>query len=423
MSRLLLSMAVAALAASLAAVVVGYVVYSEVRGLSSRLGSGLGELETRLVEVGERLGRVEEEVGEARSLVELASRPRVSVRYARLFSVVYDGPVKVVRDAEGRVLLLAPRGSGLVESYVERYNPDSVVYTPVERVVLMSATQAALLYRLGVECGVDLIGPTLVGFMWGREYEWFIEEVGRLLEEGSVADVGPASNPDVEAILGLEPDVVVIYTYPGSPVFSGLVEAGLPVAVDNEYLEPSVLGRFEWIKFLALFYDLEACAERVFDDVESSVLSVSESVENAVPSEGERPVVAWFTVFGGSIYAAKPVSYVADMIRLAGGVYAFKDLPFGRPTPEYIIARGEDVDVLVYSSTKQYGPRSLEDLLSRVEFAMHVRAVREGRVYLFSPDYWQLGLAYTEDLVGGLASVLHPGLFEGREPRFFEKLE
>jgi iron complex transport system substrate-binding protein len=480
MSKLVTVLVVVALIASLTAVGLSYLAFTQlsskieestgmlledIRGVSSRVeevsslarsvaGSikpveeRLSRVESKLAELGERSSLIEDrlsrveglaarlgeevrglvgELEESRVVAELSARPRVSVEYARLFRVTYDGPVKIVEDAEGQTLLLIPRAlrgyRDLISFYVEKYDPDSVIYTPVERVVLMSATQVAMLYRLETECGVELIESSVVGLMWGGGYKWHVEKVARLLEEGVIEDVGSSSSPDIERILKLEPDVVVIYTYAGSPVFSNLRDAGLPVAVDNEYLEKSILGRFEWLKFLALFYDLEACAESIFKKVESELSSLAATIANSVPSLENRTVIAWFLVFGGNIYAPKPVSYVADMISLAGGVYAFSDIPLGRPTPEYIVARGESIDVLVYSSSKEYGPQTIEDLVTKVEFVKHIKAVREGRVYVFAPTYWQLGTAHPEILVKDIAAILYPEIFGDHELTFFEKLE
>ena len=390
------------------------------------LGRNVDSVEREVRDLGERFSR---EIGELREFIEAASSPRVGVKYSRLFEVSYDGVAKIVRDAEGQTILLLPRefkdSQDLVEGYRRRYNPDYIIYTPVERAVLMSATQVSMIYRLELECGVDILSTRVVGIMWGEAYRWYIDKVRDLLDRGVIKDVGSASEPDVESIIALNPDLVLIYTYPGSPVFSSLKNSNLPVVVDNEYLENSILGRFEWIKFIALFFNLEDCAERIFNDVERTVENIVSQIRSALPVEENRSRIAWLLVWGGRIYAAKPGSYVEDLINLAGGVYAFRDIPFGSVTVELAISRGPFIDVLIYSSSKEFAPKSLEELVESVEFLKYFKAVNDRRVYVFAPDYYQLGTSYPDILVLDLVKILYPDLpvVRDHEIRFFEKLD
>ena len=394
----------------------------EIESLKRGVESVRGDVERFKAEVSEELRGL-------RSFIEASTSPRISVEYARLFSVTYDGVAKVVRDAENQVILLLPKDLDLsqevVDSYREKYDPDYIIYTPVERAVLMSATQVSMIYRLELECGVDILSRNIAGIMWGGAYKWYIDRVSDLLDRGVIKDVGGASNPDIESIIALNPDLVLIYTYPGSPVFTSLKEANLPVVVDNEYLENSLLGRFEWIKFISLFFNLEECAERVFSDVERRISDVVSQIKAALPLEDERPMVAWLLVWGGRIYAAKPGSYVEDLITLAGGVYAFRDIPYGAVTVELAISRGPDIDVLIYSSSREFAPGTLRELVESVDFLKYFRAVEKGSVYVFAPDYYQLGTSYPDILVMDLAKILYPDLaaVKDHEVRFFEKLK
>jgi len=386
-----------------------------IRGSIAGLNSSVASLERSLSSLEE--------------ILRASSEPRISVKYARLFQVIYDGPAKVVRDAEGQTILLFPRSlssqRGLVETFIARYSPQIVVYTPVERVVLMSATQVAMLLRLEDECRVDIINSSVLGIMWGKMYTWYIPRIAYMLERGLLKDFGWADSPNVEEIVKAEPDLVVIYTYAGSPAFRALKGAGLPVVVDNEYMEQTILGRFEWIKFLALFYNLDGCAESLFNRVENTIYSLRVSILNAAPTEAQRPYVAWFNVFRGTIYAAAPSSYVVDAINLAGGRYAFIDIPYGRLSQEVVIARSPAIDVLVYSTSKDYGPKNIGELVKAAPFVRDLKAVKEGRVYVFAPIYWQLGTAYPEDVIRDLMKIFYPELEVLREwgLKYFEKLE
>ena len=388
---------------------------SDLKGQLSKLGGQLAEIQTRL-------GNLNESLDALGGFIKEASGPRVAVKYAKGFSLVYDGPVKVIVDGENRTILLVPRD--ITESdlafYVGKYSPDLIVRVPVGRVVLFSATQVALLVRLDREFHLGLLDK-VVGIAWGKTYKWYIPEVEERLNAGKWTDIGYASNPSYELLLRLKPDLVVIYTVPGYEASEKLVqrldELGLPYVVDNEWREDTVLGRFEWVKFLAAFFDVEEQAARLFDRVERAIGSYSAKVADAGPVN-----VAWFSIYKGTVYAAPPGSYVHDLIRLAGGRYLYGDVPYVSSI-ELVVKRGNLTDVLVYASSPEFGPSSIEDLLSEEPRLAAVRAVRDRRVYLLSNDYFQLGYAYTELLVRDLAAILHPNLFPGVEPRFFVGLD
>ncbi len=393
------------------------------------LNASIRSIEANLRDLNGSVTNINRSIASLSEILSASSEPRVSVKYARLFQVTYDGPVKIVKDAEGQTILLIPRSLSfqklLIDMYISKYSPQLIVYTPVERVILMSATQVAMLLRLEEECRVDLISKTVLGIMWGKMYTWYIPKIASMLERGLLKDFGWADNPNVEEMVASKPDLVVIYTYAGSPVFRSLKAAGLPVVVDNEYLEQSLLGRFEWIKFLAVFYNLDGCAESMFNWAENLIYSLRSSVVNAVPTETQRPMIAWFNVFRGRIYAPLPSSYVVDAINLAGGRYAFIDIPYGAVSQEIIIARSSSIDVLIYSTSKEYGPKSVEELVKAVPFIADLKAVKEKKVYVFAPTYWQLGTAYPEDILRDLMKILYPELQDLKDwrLRFFEKLE
>ncbi|MDJ0270182.1 MAG: ABC transporter substrate-binding protein [Aigarchaeota archaeon] len=335
---------------------------------------------------------------------------KLEIKYAKLFDVTFYDGYKVVRDALNRTLILVPRGAEPPQD-VEGV----VIYTPVERVVLLSATHVALLERLK-ELKPDILG-SVVGIAWGGSYEWYFQDVKKALEEGSIKDVGAAWSPNLEEIVALKPDLMVIYTFPGDTLPGKLDELGIPYVVDNEWLENHPLGRFEWIKFIATFYDLDYEAAQIFANVEETVKELRELVSGSA-----APRVAWFSVYKGTVYASGGRSYVVVALKELGADYIFSDTTATgsvTPTMEELVSRAADADVIVYASDII---ASIEDLLKEVPGLADSKAVKEGRVYIFSKTYWQLGFAYTEEWYRDLAAILYPELFPDYEPQFFIRL-
>ncbi len=370
-----------------------------------------------LSEVKYSISKVETTLGGLTQIFQ-RTRPCVKVEYARLFSIKCDGIATIVKDALNRTILVLPRNASkfAVEYFEAKYHPDLVVFVPVKRVVLASSTEAALIWRLDREYHLGLL-KRIVGIMWGKKYKWYIPEIEQALKNGSIVDLGYVDNPDYERLLSLKPDLVIVYTVPGYEASARLIEKlkelKIPFVVDNEWLEKDVLARFEWIKFIALFFGVEDKAERLFDKVVAQVKSFIKRAHKA----RERPYVAWFLIWRGYVWAPSRNSYVVDLIKKCNGIYLYEN--YTKVDLEVVLALANKTDVLIYSS---YLVKSLNDLLKIEPRLKALKAVRERRVYALSPDYWQVGYAYTERLVGDLCAILHPELFKGYEVRFFKPL-
>jgi iron complex transport system substrate-binding protein len=297
---------------------------------------------------------------------------------------------------------------------------DLVVQVPVERMVLMSATHVALVERLREYA--PNIWDRVAGIMWGRSYQWFFPEVERRFAEGKLVDVGAAWSPDYEKLIALKPDLVMIYIFGGDGVRSKLEELKLPYVVNSEWLENTLLGRFEWIKFVAAFFGLDEVGARVFRLVELRYQLISTKVSASMATLNIKPVkVAWFSVYKGTVYVAGGPSYVANSIYDLNAVYAFSDLKeTSSPVSlEEFVARARDADVLVLSTELI---QSLEALTNEIPQVAEFKAVREGRVYRFNSNIYQLGYMDTEGWFLDLASMLYPELFPDHTLSYFVAL-
>ena len=335
---------------------------------------------------------------------------KLDVRESKLFEVTVVDGYRFVKDALNSTLILVPRGMAPPQG-VEGV----VVYVPVERVVLMSATQVALLERLR-ERNPEILGR-VAGIMWGREYTWYFEEVGRRLENGLIRDVGPSWNPSIEDILALKPDLVIIYTFPGSDIPAKLDEYRIPYAVDNEYLENTVLGRFEWIKFIATFFEMDREAYEIYSGVEREVGRVVEAVRQA-----GQPLVCWFMVYRGTVYAAGGGSFPANTLAMLNARYGFADTAStGSVTTntEELLARCREADVVIYPTSFISG---LDDVVKELPELSAIKAFKTGRVYAYRETIYQLGYYDTEGYIRDLAAILHPEIYGGHQLRYFARL-
>ncbi|VAW35904.1 Vitamin B12 ABC transporter, substrate-binding protein BtuF, partial [hydrothermal vent metagenome] len=100
-----------------------------------------------------------------------------------------------------------------------------------------------------------------------------------------------------------------------------LEEVGLTVVLNADYLDITPLGRAEWGKFIATFYNDEALAEAWFD----SVTTEYDALAALTADVAERPTVFANTPFDGTWYMPGGQSYTAQFLNAAGADYLWGD--------------------------------------------------------------------------------------------------
>ena len=183
--------------------------------------------------------------------------------------------------------------------------PDSLghlpaVKTPVSRVICMSTTHVAMIESLGMTRSiVGVSGPHYISN----------PVIRKRVEEGEVLDVGADQSLNYERIVSLNPDVVMAYgiTAEVGGMVKRLGDLGITVILNGDYLENEPLGKTEWLRFIAAFYELGEEADSVFEGVRLEY----EKFCRLTRDLRERPAVmtglpwkdSWY-VPGGSSFAA-----------------------------------------------------------------------------------------------------------------------
>ena len=105
--------------------------------------------------------------------------------------------------------------------------------------------------------------------------------VRQLIATGKVAEVGRGPSVNLEAILDLRPDLVtaVGHDQPQYNTHPLLRNAGVNVAINAEYVESTLLGRSEWLKFTAAFLNRDGLAQRRFAEMAERYQDLPRRVE------------------------------------------------------------------------------------------------------------------------------------------------
>lgn len=348
---------------------------------------------------------------DAPTAVEIAPSDRAVTRYARNFGIEYVGRHKRVtvenpwRKADLALThLLIPCGDPAPAAAQRQ----TIVRIPVTRAATTSTTELSHFAALGI---LDrLAGHNRLDYVWEPE-------IRERIEAGRVAEIGDGVRLDPEALLELHPDLVLA-TSIGNPeldVFTMLERAGLPYAVDAAWTEATPLGRAEWIKFTAAFFDREPEANRLFDRIAARY----EELRAIAVGVERRPTVLVGTPFQGTWHVSGGAAYQARLIADAGGAYLWADDPTTGSIPldfESVYARGLDAEVWIHP----YGWHTLADGVRADERMADFAAWKSGRVYnndarinaAGGNDYWETGSLRPDLVLADLIEILHPGLID-----------
>lgn len=344
------------------------------------------------------------------------------IEYAEGFEVEYFGSYKVIR-------VVRPwRDSDVTFTYVlvqcgtpvpEGYEDAAIIEVPVSTAVSMSTTYLPHFVELGL---IDhLVGVDEFDFVYSPE-------IRERIDAGELVELGGGTAVNVEQTIDLDPDLILTYGL-GIPDYDAhpmLLDAGLAVALNSDYMETSPLGRAEWIKFNAMFFNREAEANAYFDDAAGRYNELVALAAGAA----DRPTVLVNAMFSGTWYAAGGDSYIARLIADAGGDYLWSDDDSGGALSlsfEAVLERAQDADIWLNPNFWL----SLDEGAAEDERYAEFAAFQNGRVYnnnqrigeLGANDYAEGGVVHPERVLEDLIAILHPELLPEHELFYFRHLE
>ena len=218
-----------------------------------------------------------------------------------------DGGSKEVRDGQGRRLVLVPRG----QQPPDGYRKEQIVQIPVRRVVAYSTQEVSMLRALGV---LDvLVGVTT------RKCDWTVQEVVRGMDEGRIAYLGDSTAVDFERLRATRPEVVFTWDQSAIPMLESM---GVPTVITYTGSAMDLETRVRFINFLAPFFGKEQEANRFVESVLETIADIRERTAGVK----HRPKVIWGDVYEKRVLVEPGNSWVAEMVKLAGGDYLFEDI-------------------------------------------------------------------------------------------------
>jgi iron complex transport system substrate-binding protein len=301
--------------------------------------------------------------------------------------------------------------------------PDSLMHlpavqTPVSRVICMSTTHVAMIEALGkTQSIVGISGPHYLSNPLIRER----------VEAGEDLDVGAEQSLNYERIVSLKPGVVMAYgiTAEVSGMVKRLKDLGITVILNGDYLENEPLGKTEWLRFIAAFYEMGKEADSVFNGIQEEYENYCQLAKNIADRPGVMTGLPW----KDSWYVPGGNSFAAAFIRDAGGEYIWSDVDSREASPidlESVFVRGAIAEFWINSGSAL----SLEDIRSTEARLVGFKPFREGTIYNNTArlnetggnDFWETGVMEPQLILADLIRIFHPGLLQGHELRYYEQL-
>ena len=186
------------------------------------------------------------------------------VKYAKRFNITYFDSYKKIEVNEpwpgspDTLVYIITKDKSVINSF-EGDAKIGLIRQPVENVVCFSTTHLPFLELINEES--RLCGFPTIDYIYS-------EKIQDMARKGKIKDLGPSNEINFESLLELNPDLVFAFTMGNEMSMIRKIElSGIPMVLNADYLEDHPLGRAEWIKFIAAFFDKDLEADSIFNEI------------------------------------------------------------------------------------------------------------------------------------------------------------
>jgi len=344
------------------------------------------------------------------------------VKYAQGFGVTYHKHYKLVtinppfRGAKSAVrYLLIQCGTPIPQDV----SADQIVELPVRSQIVLSTTHIPHLERLKV---LDrLVGIADLALVYSAD-------VRERVAQHKIKEIAKGGQLNTEEVIRLNPDLITTFAIGNSTVdtYPKLTELGLKVVLNAEYLENSPLGRAEWLKFTALFFNQEELADQEFNKIEAKYKAIATLAQNVK----QRPTVITGLNFQGTWHVAGGNSYTAKFLQDAGANYLWSDNNQTGAIPlsfEAVFAKGSNADFWLPNASMWL---SLADITNSDPRYAEFLAFRNRQIFNNTHrrradganDFWESGTLNPDLILADLVKIFHPALLPNHNLFYFQRL-
>ena len=336
----------------------------------------------------------------------------IPMRYAKNITMVRYGNNVV------EVKLKNPWGEGLLGSYVLMEGPNSqlstlnsqlsdgnsqLIHVPLKNALVFTAVHCGLICELGMEQSI--------GGVCEKEY------IHGLTKE--VVDCGNGMSPNQERIIQLHPDAMLVSPFESNTGHDKLGQLGMPIVECAEYMEPTALGRAEWMKFYGLLLGKEKEANAMFDALVARYDSLSALVKNAAA----KPRILSEELYGSVWYQPGVHSTIGQLYADAGAQTAFPEYKQSGSVPlsaEQVYATAHDADIWLMRYDSD-ATMTLDQLGAEIEVYRRFDAFKKGNVWgcnTRTSFFYERSPFHPDRMLSDIIQITHPEV-QLHEPMYF----
>lgn len=284
---------------------------------------------------------------------------------------------------------------------------------PLNKVAVFSATQLDAMQKLGLLDNV--IGISDVKYLKNKE-------ILKRYAEHKVTELEENNNYFIEEILETKPHAM-FYTPFSSGEKMPRVLTPIPAIPYLDYMEPSPLGRAEWIKFTAAFFGKRKLADSIFNNIENQYLKLKRLASHVK----NRPTVFSGKFYNGQWYVPGGDSYVAHIFQDAGGDYLWKNIRRQSSFPlnfESVFKKAQNADFWRITGTFGVKP-SYSELANENQLFTKFEAFKKHHVIYCNPGktaYFETSPLAPQDVLADFIKAFHPKLLPNYKPRYYKIL-
>jgi iron complex transport system substrate-binding protein len=290
------------------------------------------------------------------------------------------------------------------------------IQIPISRMVSTSTTHIALLEALG---SLDVLKASN-----SLDYT-YSEKVQNLAQTGKIVALAN-EGIELEKILALQPNLLMVSGMQASQManYQKIVEAGVPVLINSEWLEQHPLGKAEWIRVMGILLNKEKEAEEYFNRIARKY----QEIRNLVRTKEKKTKVAIGTPQKEQWYVPAGESFGSVFLKDAGASYIFMDnkgtgsLQMSR---ELVFSKFADAEVWLNAEMPQ--PNDSKFFCDFQQFL----SVKNNKIYdrqkrtssKGGNDYWESAVIHPELVLADLVKILYPELLPEHELFYYRQVQ
>ena len=289
------------------------------------------------------------------------------------------------------VVMLAMVGCSSKETIVkDRAGNDVTMPNKIERIISTAPSNTEILVELGLADKLVAIDT------YSSDVEGISDDVEKI----------DFLNPDAEAIIGLEPDLIIAsgHNKSGSSddPFKLVKEAGISVVYIPS--SESIQGIYDDINFIADITNTKQKGQEIVDNMKSQIDEISQKAKNIK----DKKKVYFEIAPAPNLYSFGNSTFLNEMIELIGAENIFKDENgWIAPSAESVIDKNPDVIL----TNVDYTENPVQEIKDREGFE-NVSAVKNNEVYLIDKNSSSRPSQYIIKALNEMAKAIYPDVYK-----------